>query len=120
MRQLKSTDLFRGLRVCKELGIKQEMKDFAQAFSEGRISAKNQQEIGAELIFGILSNAGSEGAEKAIFAFLSEPMEIPVEELRDMDLIVFAEKIKELIAFIDIEAWRAFFSSMAEMLKSQK
>lgn len=120
MRQLKSTDLFRGLRVCKEIGIKEEMKEFAQAFSDGRISAKNQREVGVELIFGILGNAGSEGAEKAVFEFLSAPMEIPVEELREMDLIDFAEKVKELIAFVDIEAWRSFFSSLGEILKSQR
>ena len=35
MRQLKSTDLFAALRVVKEIGVKDEMKQFAQAVAEG-------------------------------------------------------------------------------------
>lgn len=120
MRKLKSTDLFAALRVVKEIGIKDEMKQFAQAVAEGRMTAKTQREMGAELIFGLLANCGSEGAEKAFFEFLSGPMEIPTAELRDMDLDVFAEKVKEFISSVDMEHWKGFFSSLVELLKRQK
>lgn len=119
MRQLKSTDLFAALRVVKEIGVKEEMKQFAQAVAEGRMSAKTQREMGAELIFGLLANCGSEGAEKAFFSFLSGPLEKPVDELRDMDLDVFADTIKEFIASVDLERWRGFFSSLADLIKKQ-
>lgn len=119
MRALKSTDLFAALRVVKEIGVKDELKQFATALSDGRVSAKTQREIGAELIFGLLANCGTEGAEKAFFAFLSGPLEIPVQELREMDLDVFADKVKEFVASVDVEHWKAFFGSLADLMKKQ-
>ena len=119
MRALKSTDLFAALRVVKEIGVKDEMKQFAQAINQGRMSEKTQRELGLELIFGLLANCGTEAAEKAFFAFLSGPMEMTVQELREMDLDVFADKVKEFIASVDIEHWRSFFSSLADLMKKQ-
>lgn len=120
MRQLKSTDIFAALRVVKEIGIKEEMKEFAQALQKGSVSEKTQREIGAELIFGILGNAGSPSAENAVFRFLSGPMEISVEELRDMDALDFAKQIGEFVTSIDIEAWKAFFTSLVGQMKKSE
>lgn len=119
MRALKSTDLFAALRVVKEIGVKEEMKQFAAAIADGRMSEKTQREIGAEMIFGLLANCGTESAEKAFFSFLSGPLEISVPELRDMDLEEFADKIKEFITSVDLEHWRSFFASLAELIKKQ-
>lgn len=119
MRALKSTDLFAALRVVKEIGIKDEMKQFAQAINAGRMNEKTQRELGLELIFGLLANCGTEASEKAFFAFLSGPMEYSVEELRDMDLDVFADNVKEFVASVDLEHWKAFFSSLADLIKKQ-
>lgn len=120
MRALKSTDLFAALRVVKAVNVKEEMKSLAQTISEGRLNEKTQREIGSELIFALLANCGTEQAEKAFFAFLSGPMEIPVAELRDMDLDVFADKVKEFIASVDLEHWKAFFASLADLMKKQE
>lgn len=120
MRQLKSTDLFAGLRVVKAIGVKEEMKEFAQALANGSVSAKTQQEMGVELMLGILANCGDKAAEMAFFEFLSAPTEIPVEDLRDMDLLEFAEKIRDLVEFIDLEAWKAFFTSLADLMKKMQ
>lgn len=120
MRQFKSTDLFKALRVVKAVGVKEEMKEFAQRLADGKISVKTQRELGVEVMLGILSNCGNESAETAFFEFLSAPMEIPVAELRDMDLLEFMEKIKEFIEFIDMEAWKAFFSSLADLIRKMK
>ena len=129
MRQLKTTDLFAGLRMVKAVGIKEEMKQFAKALADGQIKAdgkvvkkgavseKVQKELGVELMLGILANCGTEAAEKAFFEFVSGPLEVPVQELRDMELLVFAERIKELIGFIDVEGWKSFFTSLGELLK---
>lgn len=119
MRNLKSTDLFAALRIVKAVGVKEEMKQFAKALTDGRVTAKTQQEIGTEFLIGLLSNCGTEEAEKAFFAFLSAPMEVPVTELRDMDLDVFMDKIKEFVASIDVEHWKSFFSSLADLMKKQ-
>lgn len=117
MRTLKSTDLFAGLRVVKAIGVKEEMKEFAQALADGAVTAKTQREMGVELMLGILANCGDKAAEKAFYEFLSAPMEISVEELQEMDLIKFAEAIKELVEYIDMEAWKAFFTSLADLMK---
>lgn len=120
MRQFKSTDLFKALRVVKAVGVKEEMKEFAQRFADGKISAKTQRELGVELMLGILSNCGNEAAEMAFFDFLSGPMETGVAELRDMDLLDFMEQIKAFMEFIDVEAWKAFFSSLADLIQKMK
>ena len=120
MRQLKSTDLFMALRITKEIGVKQELKDFAAALASGKINAKTQREMGAELIFGLLGNCGTEAAETAFFDFLAGPLEISQAELRDMDLLDFMQKIRDFVEFIDVEAWRGFFQSLAGLMKSQK
>lgn len=117
MRQFKSTDLFAALRIVKEIGVKQELKDFAAAMADGKISAKTQRELGAELLFGLLGNCGTKEAETAFFEFVSEPMEIPVAELRDMDLLEFMTKVREFVEFIDVEAWKSFFTSLADLIK---
>lgn len=119
MRQLKSTDLFAALRVVKAVGVKEEMKQFAASLADGKITAKTQREIGVELMLGLLANCGTEEAEMAFFKFLSGPIEIPVAQLRDMDLDEFAEKIKEFISSIDMEHWKAFFASLADLMKKQ-
>ena len=119
MRALKSTDLFAALRVVKEIGVKDEMKQFAATVADGRMSEKTQRELGAELIFGLLANCGTEAAEKAFFAFLSGPLEVPVQELRDMDLDIFADMIKDFVASVDIEHWRSFFTSLAGLIRKQ-
>jgi len=120
MRNLKSTDLFAALRITKEIGVKQELKDFAAALASGKINAKTQREMGAELIFGLLGNCGTEAAERAFYDFLSGPLEISTQELREMDLLAFMEKIRDFVEYIDVEAWRAFFQSLASLMKSQK
>ena len=120
MRQLKSTDIFAALRVVKEIGIKEEMKDLAQAIQKGPVSEQKQREMGVELIMGILGNAGSQQAENAVFRFLSGPTEISVEELRDMDALDFVKKIGDLATSIDIEAWKAFFTSLVGQMKKSE
>ena len=119
MRTLKSKDLFAALRVVREVGIKDEMRRMAELVNSGKIGTKEQTEVGLELLMNILANCGTESAEKAFFAFLSSPMEIAPEELREMELEEFAEKMKELIQTVDVDHWRGFFHSLAELIKKQ-
>ncbi len=120
MRQLKTTDLFAALRLLNEVGVKQEMKEFSQALADGKISAKTQREMGIELVMGLLGNCGTTGAEKAFYEFVGGPLEIAPEALQEMDLLEFVQKIKDLVEFIDVEAWKAFFTSLMDLLKRSK
>ena len=126
MRALKTSDLFAALRLVRELGVKDEVRKLALAMNDpankdedGNFRPEMQREIGSELIFGLLANCGAESAEKAFFSFLSGPMEIPVDDLKGMDLEEFGDKIMELIKSIDMEHWKAFFSSLADLMKRQ-
>ena len=112
---LKSSDLFAALRVVKELDAKKTLAEFAAKASETG-SELNQRELGAELILDILANCGTESAEAAFYKFLSAPLEKTPEELRDMDLLQFAEMIKEYAEFVNIEDWRAFFTSLESLI----
>lgn len=120
MRNLKSTDLFAALRVVREIGIKDEVNRFAKIAQGSEASEELQRELGLELILGILANCGTESAEKAMYDFLSGPLEISVPELKDMDLEEFADTIRDFITSIDLEHWRGFFESLAALTMRQK
>ena len=116
MRKLKSTDLFAALRVVKTIGIKEEVVALATTLNAKK-GGKTQEEVGTELILGLLANCGDKAAESAFYEFLSAPTEISVEELREMDLMDFANLIKEFVVGMDLEAWKGFFHSLAAALK---
>lgn len=121
MRTLKSKDLFAALRVVKEVNIKDEMLRISEALGKdgGDITDIDtlKKEIGLELLLGVMGNCGSEKAEKAIYAFLSGPLETPEEDLRDMDLIDQVDMIKEMIRMNESEKWKAFFTSLAGLIR---
>lgn len=116
MRKLKAEDLFAALRVVKAVGVKDEVVALASAMKE-KTDKKTQEQVGTELILGVLANCGDEAAEMAFYKFLSGPTEVSVPDLRKMDLMEFAELIKELVVETDIEAWKGFFGSLAGVLK---
>ena len=120
MRGLKSTDLFAALRVVKEIGIKDEMKRMADALQGAKINEQMQTEVGMELIMSVVANCGTPSAEKAFFEFFSGVSEIPVTELREMNLDVFADKVKEFVLSVDLEHWKAFFTQLAGLIRKQK
>lgn len=109
MRKLITHDAFLACRVIHEIGVKDELVSMANAIRNRGESEKSQEEIGLELIMGVLANAGTERAEMAVYTFLEGPLEIPAAELKQMDLLKFMSTIKEYIGFIDLEEWRDFF-----------
>lgn len=116
MRKLKSTDLFAALRVVKAIGVKDEIVALAETL-KGKTDRKTQEQVGTELILGLLANCGDKAAENAFYEFLAAPSEKTVEELREMELFEFANTIKDLVEEMDLDAWRGFFGSLAAVLK---
>lgn len=116
MRKLKTADLFAAFRVIKAIGAKEEMRKFAEDTLK---VGKTQAEVGLELILELIANCGNANAEKAIYEFLSAPLETSADELKEMDLIDFGNLIKEYIKFVDSEEWRAFFTSLGELMTKQ-
>lgn len=117
MRKLKTADLFAALRVVKLIGIKDEIVSMATSLNAKK-DGKTQEELGTELIFGVLANCGDKAAENAFYEFLSGPTETEPAALREMELFEFANLIKEFVESMDLEAWRGFFHSLAAALKS--
>lgn len=118
MRKLITHDAFLAFRVLKEIDIKQELIRMAEAVrnKDEEDTEKLKTEVGMELIMGVLANAGTESAERAVYAFLAGPMEIPAGELAQMDLLEFMGEIKKLIEFIDKDEWRDFFTPLVKTL----
>lgn len=115
MRTLKTEDLFNALRVVKAIGVKDEIVELATALN-GK-TKQSQEEIGAKLLLGVLANCGDDAAEAAFYKFISGPTEKTPDELKNMELMDFAVLLREMIAFIDLEAWRGFFQSLKGILK---
>lgn len=115
MRRLSNHDLVLATRVVKDLNVTEEIK--ALALNIGKTATMKQaQQIGFRLFFAVLSNIGSEQAEKDLFQFLSGPLECDPEELVNADALETAEKIKELVGIIGINEWKGFFKSLASMM----
>ena len=120
MRNLNGHDVFQALKVLQKIGVKDELVNLAtymNKVAEGKATVDNQEKVGARLIFGLLANAGSEEAEKAVFVFLSGPLEKDPEELANMDLLDLCEMVDEYVKTIDRERWSGFFRSLAGALK---
>lgn len=125
MRNLTGRDVFMALKLLQKIGVKDELIELANYInnvSAGNeaVTAEKQQKIGIKLIFGLLSNCGDIAAEKAFFAFLAGPLEIPAEELEDMDVLDLGDMLTEYIEKIDKERWKSFFHSLLGAIKSTR
>jgi hypothetical protein len=117
MRKLIAHDVFLAFRLLKEVGIKEEMVGMVEKIRNGDLEdKKTQAEVGAELIFGVLAKAGTEASEDAFFAFLEGPLEMPAEELKNMDLFELSGLISEFIQSMNLEEWKAFFQPLVKIL----
>lgn len=123
MRNLNGHDVFMALRVLKRVGVKDELIELATymnrvADGKAAVTAEKQEKVGARLIFGLLSNAGDEAAEKAVFEFLAGPLETTAEELAQRDLLDICEDVDKYIKSMDRERWSGFFRSLSASLKT--
>lgn len=119
MRPLTSADLFAALRIVREIDAKKTLAEFAAKVQTSGVES-DQRELGIELILELLANCGSEQAEEAFYKFLSAPLETSVDDLKNMDLLKFAELIRDYSELVDVEAWRAFFTSLGELIRKMK
>lgn len=125
MRNLNGHDVFMALKVLQKIGVKDELVElttYMNRVADGKaaVTAEKQEKVGAKLIFGLLSNAGDEEAEKAVFRFLAGPLEADPDELAARDLLDLCEDVEKYIESIDRERWTAFFRSLSASLKATK
>ena len=115
MRNLQSTDIFAFCRVVNAIGIKEEIKDIAMKANSLKDIA-SREDLGFDLIFAVFEKATTKGAEDQLFEFISGLAEMPAEELKAMDPCDFIELILQIA---NVEKWKAFFSSVAKLMKSK-
>lgn len=116
MRKLNGHDVFMALRVLKKIEIKEELVELAKAIND-KANNLNQTTLGAKLILSVLANCGDEAAEKAFFEFLAGPLESTGDELASTELTKLFNMTGELIQAMDLEEWKAFFTSVVKMLR---
>ena len=116
MRKLNGHDVFMALRVLKKIEIKEELVELAKALND-KANNVSQTTLGAKLILSVLANCGDEGAEHAICDFLAGPLENTGDELASTDLTQLFNMTGELIQSMDLEEWKAFFTSVVKMLR---
>lgn len=115
MRGLQMSDIFSAFRVVKAAKVSNEIKRVALIAQNSKDFSIN--ELGFELIFTILENCSDAEAEQMIYNFLSNILEMPVDDLKVMDPFELFELMKELKNYINVEQAKSFFISLSKMMK---
>lgn len=108
MRNLQTPDIFAFVRMLNKIGIKDELK--AKAISQDA----NVESLGYDIIFMVLEKLSDKEAESEIYTFFAPIFETSEEELKSMDAIEFLDSVTKIAS---IERWKAFFSSVAKLMK---
>lgn len=114
-RKLRTSDLFSAMRMINKTGIRDEVVRLA---NDANKKAFNEREAGVELVLNVIANCGDEGAEKAIYAFLSGVLEHTPAELAEMELDEFTSELIEAIE-INREILVDFFKQAAALAKKR-
>lgn len=98
MRKLNTADVFAFCRVIKKSGMREDLKRIIS-----RISATDDVEsIGMDGMFAIVESLAENGAESAIYEFLSAPLEVTPSEVASMDMRDFFDAIKKIVEENDL------------------
>lgn len=112
MRKLQAKDIFSFGRVVIKIGIKDEIK--AMTMKANSIKDIAREEMGFDLLVGILEKAMAKNGEKALFEFFADIMGKDKEEVKTMSPVLFIDALMETA---NIEEWKAFFSRVAALMK---
>ena len=105
MRQLSTSDLFKAARLIRKMGIKEDLKKFA----EGINADQNQEEVGIDMLMLSFERATDETSEQLIYEFLAGPFEVAPHEVKEMELFTMVES---LFKVADVEKWKGFFKGV--------
>ena len=115
MRRLNTSDVFAAFRLVKEAGLKDEVKRMALLVEKEE--KPDIKDIGVEFLLNVVEGLPSVGAEDKMYKFLSGPMERKPEEIKEMPVLELVEELEGFKDVEDIEGWKAFFKSVAAMMK---
>lgn len=110
MRKLKTSDIPVLCRCVKRLGLKDKIREIAQA-------ADNIQDVwgfGFDFIWDLFDIATEKAGEDAIYEFLAGPFEMTPDEVRNLDLDVLMDNVQQLVQENNLAS---FFKSAAALMK---
>ena len=110
MRALKTSDIFAFSRCLKAIGIKDEIKKFA----ENKDKYKNQTDAGIDIIYLIFDLATEKNGEKELYKFLAEPFDMKPTEVENLGIDELIKGIKQLG---DTDTMRSFFKQAVRLTK---
>lgn len=114
MRALNNSDLFAFVRLVKKAKITDKIKELT--LSINNINEINTESFGYDVMFTIIEAAAEKESEQAVYEFLSGPLEMTTEELALADPVETIEKVMQIA---DVERWKTFFTSAANLMKSK-
>lgn len=114
MRKLQTKDVCTALRIIKTAGIKDEVKSVTFAVQNN--PKLNVKDVGFDFILGCLEKASEINAERSIYEFVADLLEMDVESVETYDLMEFMKLLVQLYEFNDPKAWRSFFKSVARQI----
>ncbi len=125
MRKLKTGEIFKAVRIIKQLNLKDSIKELAPSFEliakakaieddteKGKLTTSIGFNI-SDVIFNVICECGDEKAEAYIYDFLSGPFEMETNEVKELDIDVLIENIKEMAQINDFET---FFNSVLALI----
>lgn len=110
MRKLKTADIMTFSRCAKRLGIKDKVREIAEASN----SVQDVWSFGFDFVWDLFDLATEEKGEKELYEFLAGPFEITPEEVRDLDLDILMANLQQLVKDNNLAG---FFKSAAVLMK---
>lgn len=116
MRKLKTKDAPAFIRVLSEAGIRTEVRAIAERAKANGAGVK-AEDVGWEIILACLERLSEKGAEALLYEFIAGPLELPAEEIGEMDLDAFAETLTTWWRdYTSPEAVRRFFAFVSGLM----
>lgn len=110
MRKLKTSDIPVFCRCVKRLGLKDKIREVAEASN----TMADVWSFGFDFVWDLFDIATEAAGENELYTFLAGPFEMTPEEVRDLDLDVLMDNIKTLISENNLAA---FFKFAAAAMK---
>ena len=108
MRKLGLPDVFACTRLLKGIGIHDDLKALAAQSKDIKDAKKKAAAVwgnGFELLWSIFDKAKEAAGEEQIYAFLSGPFELSVDEIKALDLPAVFEMLQQLARENDLVAF---------------
>ena len=104
MRKLKTSDIPVFCRCLKKIGLKEQFRTIAQEAN----NAKDVWDRGYEIIWGLFDAITEPAGETALYEFLAGPFEMTPKEIKNLDMNVLVDSIKQLIQENDFGTFFGF------------